>query len=62
MPDQKLFESAKKKIIGVDRQRFGIGTLSEKTVHAILKNYYEPDEDKQEIPIENFIADPDQTV
>ncbi len=57
MPDQKLFESAKKKIIGVDRQRFGIGTLSEKTVHAILKNYYEPDEDKQEIPIENHIAD-----
>lgn len=51
------FEKAKKKIIGVDRQRLGIGTLSEKTVHAILKNYYEPDEDKQEIPIENYVAD-----
>ena len=57
MPDQKAFEDAKKRIIGVDRQRLGIGTLSEKTVHAILKNYYEPDEDKQEIPIENYIAD-----
>lgn len=57
MPDQKAFENAKKRIIGVDRQRLGIGTLSEKTVHAILKNYYEPDEDKQEIPIENYIAD-----
>ena len=57
MPDQKAFEDAKNKIIGVDRQRLGIGTLSEKTVHAILKNYYEPDEDKQEIPIENYIAD-----
>ena len=57
MPDQKAFEDAKKRIIGVDRQRFGIGTLSEKTVHAILKNYYEPDEDKQEIPIENYVAD-----
>ena len=57
MPGQKAFEDAKKKIIGVDRQRLGIGTLSEKTVHAILKNYYEPDEDKQEIPIENYIAD-----
>lgn len=57
MPDQKAFEAAKKKIIGVDRQRLGIGTLSEKTVHAILKNYYEPDEDKQEIPIENYVAD-----
>lgn len=57
MPDGKAFESAKKKIIGVDRQRFGIGTLSEKTIHAILKNYYEPDEDKQEIPIEKYVAD-----
>lgn len=57
MPDKKAFEEAKKKIIGVDRQRIGIGTLSEKTVHAILKNYYEPDEDHQEIPIENYVAD-----
>lgn len=57
MEDREAFEAAKKKIIGVDRQRLGIGTLSEKTVHAILKNYYEPDEDKQEIPIENFVAD-----
>lgn len=57
MPDKEAFEQAKKKIIGVDRQRLGIGTLSEKTVHAILKNYYEPDEDKQEIPIDNYVAD-----
>lgn len=57
MPDRDAFEAAKKKIIGVDRQRLGIGTLSEKTVHAILKNYYEPDEDRQEIPIENYVAD-----
>ncbi len=51
------FEEAKKKVIGVDRQRFGIGTYGEKSVHAILKNFYEPDEDHQEIPIENFVAD-----
>ena len=57
MPDKKAFEEAKRKIIGIDRQRLGIGTLSEKTVHAILKNYYEPDEDRQEIPIENYVAD-----
>ena len=55
--DQKRFEEAKRKIIGVDRQRLGIGTLSEKTVHAIFKDYYEPDEDHQEIPIENYVAD-----
>lgn len=55
--DEAAFEEAKKRVIGVDRQRLGIGTLSEKTVHAILKNYYQPDEDKQEIPIENYVAD-----
>ena len=32
MPDREAFERAKKKIIGIDRQRPGIGTLSEKTV------------------------------
>ena len=57
MPDQQAFEAAKNKIIGVDRKRPTIGTLSEKTVHAILKNYLQPDEDKQEIPIGNYIAD-----
>jgi len=57
MINQDKFELARQKVIGIDRQRLGIGTLSEKTVHAILKNYYEPDEDKQEIPIENFVAD-----
>ena len=34
-----------------------IGTLSEKTLHAFLKNYYEPDIDKQEIPIDRYVAD-----
>ncbi len=53
----EAFEAARKKIIGVDRQRLGIGTLAEKSVHAVLKNYWEPDEDRQEIPIENYVAD-----
>lgn len=58
MTDQeKRFEQARKKVIGVDRQRLGIGTLAEKTVHAVFKNYYEPDEDRQEIPIEKYVAD-----
>jgi len=55
--DVSSFENAKEKIIGKDRQRLQIGTLSEKTVHAVVKNYYEPDEDKQEIPIEGLYAD-----
>lgn len=56
MYNQK-FQAAKDKIIGIDRQRLGIGTLSEKTVHAILKNYLQPDEDHHEIPIEGYVAD-----
>ena len=55
--DEKLFEEAREKIIGKDRERHGIGTLSEKTIHAVLKNYYAPDEDMHEIPIEGYVAD-----
>jgi hypothetical protein len=54
---EQNLQKAREKIIGIDRQRIGIGTLSEKTLHAILKNTYEPDEDKQEIPIGRFYAD-----
>lgn len=55
--DTERFEQAKNRVIGLNRQRQGIGTLSEKTVHAVLKNYYAPDTDMHEIPIENFVAD-----
>lgn len=51
------WEEAKNRIIGEDRARVQIGTLSEKTVHAVVKNYYEPNEDRQEIPIEGKCAD-----
>lgn len=51
------FEEAKEKIIGVQRPKQGIGTLAEKTVHAVLKHYYAPDEDMHEIPIEQYVAD-----
>ena len=55
--DHARFEAARDKIIGKNRARQGIGTLSEKTMHAVLKNYYAPDEDMHEIPIENYVAD-----
>lgn len=55
--DEARFERAKDKVIGAARGGQGIGTLSEKTLHAVLKNYYAPDVGMQEIPIENFIAD-----
>lgn len=55
--DEKRFEEAKNKIIGVQRNREGIGTLKEKTVHAVLKNYYAPDTKMHEIPFQNYVAD-----
>lgn len=54
---EEQFQAAREKIIGKERQRQGIGTLSEKTTHAILKNFYAPDEDTHEVPIENYVAD-----
>lgn len=53
---QDRFEQAKNKIIGRQRERNGIGTLSEKTIHAVLKNFYAP-EQMHEIPIEGYVAD-----
>jgi len=57
MKESERFGQAKKKIIGRERIRHGIGTLAEKTVHAVLKNYYEPNEENHEILIDNYVAD-----
>ena len=48
---------AREKVCGSQRQRHGIGTLSEKTLHAILKNYYQPNESHHEIPVGRYCAD-----
>lgn len=55
--DDKRFEEVRNKVIGAERERYGIGTLKEKTLHAILKDYYAPDKDMQEIPIDGYVAD-----
>ncbi|MGN0593977.1 MAG: hypothetical protein ACI4I6_02355 [Hominimerdicola sp.] len=55
--DKLGFQIACDKIIGVQREKNGIGTLSEKTLHAVLKNYFEPHEDNHEIPVGGFVAD-----
>ena len=39
------------------RTENGVGTLQEKTIHAVLKNYYEPDDTKQEQKLAGFVAD-----
>ena len=55
--DRELFSSACQKVIGVKREQKLIGTLSEKTVHAVLKNYFEPYEDSHEVKLGSFYAD-----
>lgn len=51
------FEEVKNNFIQSARKRDGIGTLQEKTVHGILKDFYAPDKKMQEIPINGYVAD-----
>ena len=51
------FEAARDKVIGINRERTKIGTLSEKSQHAILKYYFVPDSDSHEIKLGSFYAD-----
>ncbi|MCM1155694.1 MAG: hypothetical protein NC392_10100 [Roseburia sp.] len=55
--DQDAFEQAKVKVLLNRHDPHGFGTLQEKTVHAVMKLYYEPDMDYHEVPIEGYIAD-----
>ncbi len=55
--DKIRFTEACKKVSGGEQLKSGVGTLSEKTVHAVLKNYFEPFTDSQEQKICGFVAD-----
>lgn len=55
--DQALFHEVCDKVIGMEQGLMGIGTLMEKTVHSVLKNYYETDQENHEIKIDGFVAD-----
>ena len=55
--DKQKFKEACKSIIHAEREQNGIGTLGEKTLHAVLKQYYEPDKTNHEIKIGSFVAD-----
>lgn len=56
--DQKsCFDRICCNIITGDRMRSQIGELSEKTVHSVLKNYFEPNPCFQEVKIGRYYAD-----
>lgn len=55
--DKRRFEEAKVKVLTGSHDPHGFGTLAEKTVHAVMKQYYLPNEDYHEVPIGNYIVD-----
>lgn len=54
---RQRFELAVERVVGKKHEQKGIGTISEKTIHAVLKYYYGPDADMQEVPIGKCVAD-----
>ncbi len=57
MTDKLRFEYACRTVSSGGRLLSGIGTRGEKSVHAVLKNYFEPYHDSQEQKIGGYIAD-----
>ena len=55
--DKLQFYQACDAVINVQREKNGIGTLGEKTLHAVLKRYFEPFEDSHEKKIGSYYAD-----
>lgn len=55
--DTQRFENAYHAVIGQQRMQNGIGTLGEKTLHAVLKHYFEPCTDCHEVKVGGFVAD-----
>lgn len=55
--DAQRFEEIRNRIVNSQRERKGIGTLQEKTVHAVLKDYYAPRKEMQELPVNGYVAD-----
>ncbi len=57
MIDEKSFAEARARVLSESTLEDGVGTLSEKSLHKILKFYFEPDEDKHEVSYLGSIAD-----
>lgn len=55
--DRERFARACSSVCEKERIHAGIGTLSEKTLHAVIKKFIEPDESLHEVKVKNSIAD-----
>lgn len=56
MTEQERFAAALA-AVGAGMRDSGIGTLGEKSLHAVLKTFYEPDPACHEIPVGGYVAD-----
>jgi len=57
MIENEAFIAACEYCLSTDRGTAGIGTYKEKTLHAALKRYIEPNDDYQEVAVGSFVAD-----
>lgn len=55
--DSLRFEEACRAVVGAEREKNGIGTLGEKTLHAVIKRYIEPHTENHEVKIGRYVAD-----
>lgn len=55
--DAELFQNACEYVKNLEKGAMGIGTLSEKTIHAIMKYYYAPNPAYHEQKVASFVAD-----
>ncbi len=55
--NQQPFCDACEYVMKSEREKAGIGTLSEKTLHAVLKRYFAPSTGDREIKIGRYVAD-----
>ena len=55
--DKKRFEEIRDAAVSSGREGRSIGTYKEKTLRAILKDYYAPDKSMQEISVDGYVAD-----
>jgi hypothetical protein len=55
--DINRFKNAYDTVVNKVEKQSGIGLLSEKTLHAVIKHYYEPDELKHEMKIDGYVVD-----
>ena len=55
--DQARFQEACRKALAQKPLPQGIGTLGEKTLHRVLKAYFQPDPSKCEVRVGPYVAD-----